>query len=82
MFGTSLSFSDISKLTAQITGEYSAGLQYVNMKRIQYRERVKRWNQQKKGVDKININMVANSIDTLIATSYTDGLTVNFAPKD
>ena len=26
--------------------------------------------------------MVANSIDTLIATSYTDGLTVNFAPKD
>lgn len=26
--------------------------------------------------------MIANSIDTMIATSYTDGLTVNFAPKD
>ena len=26
--------------------------------------------------------MVANAIDTMIATSYTDGLTVNFAPAD
>ncbi len=26
--------------------------------------------------------MIANAIDTMIATSYTDGLTVNFAPKD
>jgi hypothetical protein len=26
--------------------------------------------------------MVANAIDTLIASSYTDGLTVNFASAD
>ena len=26
--------------------------------------------------------MIANAIDTLVATSDSDGLTVNFAPKD
>jgi len=77
-----LSNEDKALLLAQIEREYSEGWNYVNVKRIQYRKRVERWNKQKKGTDKININMVANAIDTLIATSYTDGLTVNFAPKD
>lgn len=57
-------------------------MNYVNPKRLQYRERVERRNKQQKSKDKININMVANAIDTLIATSYTDGLTVNFVAKD
>ena len=77
-----LSDADKALLLAQITREYSEGWNYVNVKRIQYRKRVERRNKQKKGTDKININMIANAIDTLIATSYTDGLTVNFAPKD
>ncbi len=77
-----LSDADKALLLAQITREYSEGWNYVNPKRIQYRKRVERRNKQKKGTDKININMIANAIDTLIATSYTDGLTVNFAPKD
>lgn len=76
--------TDIEKneLITQITREHDEGLNYVRPKRDQYRQRVVRWNKQRKGTDKININMIANSIDTMIATSYTDWLTVNFAPKD
>ena len=73
---------DKNALLAQITREYQEWRNYVNPKRIQYRNRVIRRNKQRKWVDKININMIANAIDTMIATSYTDGLTVNFAPKD
>jgi len=66
--------TDIEKneLITQITREHDEGLNYVRPKRDQYRQRVVRWNKQRKGTDKININMIANSIDTMIATSYTD----------
>ena len=77
-----LSEADKWALLSQITREYNEWLNYVRPKRIQYRDRVVRWNKQRKWVDKININMIANAIDTLVATSYSDGLTVNFAPKD
>jgi hypothetical protein len=67
-----LSVSEEQQLLAQIQREYQEGYNYVLPKRIQYRNRVIRWNKQKKGVDKVNINLIANSIDTMIATSYTD----------
>lgn len=77
-----LSDNDLSRLQAQITKEYAEGLNYVRPKRIQYRERVQKRNKQKKDPTKLNINMIANHIDTLVASSYTDWLTVQFAPRD
>ena len=70
------------KLLAQIDREYQQWFDYVVNKRKQYRDRIIRWNKQAKDPNKININMTANAIDTLIASSYTDWLTVNFASAD
>lgn len=77
-----LTQEDQNKLLAQVDREYQQWYDYVVNKRDQYRDRVIRWNKQAKDVNKININMVANAIDTLIASSYTDWLTVNFASAD
>ena len=77
-----LSQEDQDKLLAQIDREYQEGFNYVVNKRNQYRDRVIRWNKQSKDINKININMIANATDTLIASSYTDWLTVNFASAD
>ena len=77
-----LSQEDKDKLIAQIDREYQEWFDYVVNKRNQYRDRVIRWNKQAKDPNKININMIANAIDTLIASSYTDWLTVNFASAD
>ena len=77
-----LSQEDRDKLLAQIDMEYQQWYDYVVNKRNQYRDRVIRWNKQAKDPNKININMIANAIDTLIASSYTDWLTVNFASAD
>ena len=77
-----LSQEDRDKLLAQIDMEYQSWHDYVVNKRNQYRDRVIRWDKQAKDPNKININMVANAIDTLIASSYTDWLTVNFASAD
>jgi len=73
---------NIDKLLAQIDREYQEWFDYVVNKRNQYRDRVIRWNKQAKDPNKININMIANAEDVLIASSYTDWLTVNFASAD
>lgn len=77
-----LNQEDLDKLLTQIDREYQEGFNYVVNKRNQYRDRVIRWNKQSKDINKININMIANATDTLIASSYTDWLTVNFASAD
>ena len=65
---------NIDKLLAQIDREYQEWFDYVVKKRNQYRDRVIRWNKQAKDPNKININMIANAEDVLIASSYTDWL--------
>lgn len=67
-------------LISQIRSEHAAGFDYVQKKRTQYRERIKKWNNQSKG--KINVTLIANQIDTLISSSYTDLLTVKFVSRD
>jgi hypothetical protein len=67
-----LNQEDLDKLLTQIDREYQEGFNYVVNKRNQYRDRVIRWNKQSKDINKININMIANATDTLIASSYTD----------
>jgi len=73
---------DEAKIINQVRDEYQQGWLYVNTKRIQYRDRIEKRNPQKKDVEKININMISQAIDWLIATSYTDQLTCKFIPRD
>jgi len=49
--------------------------------RTRYRERLLKWNPQTKKKDKININMIANAIDTLIASFWSNGIKVKFISK-
>jgi len=67
-------------LLSQVKNEYALGFQYVEKKRTQFRERIKKRNNQSKG--KINITLIANQIDTLISSSYTDLMTVKFVSRD
>lgn len=67
-------------LLNQIQIEHSMGTQYVQPKRTAIRNRIKKWNNQSK--NKINITFVADTIDTLISSSYTDLLTVRFVSRD
>ena len=54
---------DEAKVNNQIRDEYQQGWLYVNTKRIQYRDRIEKRNPQRKDVEKININMIAQAID-------------------
>ena len=67
-------------LLTKVRNEQSVGFNYVQPKRTQYRERIRKRNNQSKG--KINITLIANHIDTLISSSYTDLLTVKFISRD
>lgn len=67
-------------LLSQLRSEQAVWFQYVQSKRQQFRDRIKKKNNQSKG--KINITLVANQIDTLISSSYTDLLTVKFVSRD
>ena len=61
------------RVLTQIQREYALGLNYVRPARIRYRDRIMKWNPQAKNWGKIiNINMVGNYIDTLIASFFTN----------
>ena len=64
----------------QVKDEYWLGLEFVQNKRDQFRERIRKYNNQSK--KKINITLIANHIDTLISSSWTDKLTVKFISRD
>lgn len=64
---------DKSEILTQIQREYSLWLHYVTPVRIRYRDRIMKWNpQNKKWAKIININMVANYMDVLIASFFTN----------
>ncbi len=69
-------------LIAQINEEYELWYTYVQAKRTKYRNRIKKRDWQTKKDSKININMIADALDVLIASSYSDRLTVKFAPRN
>lgn len=70
-----------SKILKQIKDEYSLGNDYMNPWRIRYRDRLLKWNPQVKKDWKININMIWNAIDTLIASFWSNGVKVKFISK-
>ena len=64
---------DKSAILTQIQREYALGLNYVRPARIRYRDRIMKRNPQNtKSVKIININMIGNYIDTLIASYFTN----------
>ena len=73
---------DKSAILTQIQREYALGLNYVKPARIRYRDRIMKWNPQSKNGGKIiNINMVGNYIDTLIASFFTNGVKCKFISR-
>lgn len=73
---------DKSAILTQIQREYALGLNYVRPARIRYRDRIMKWNPQSKNGGKIiNINMVGNYIDTLIASFFTNGVKCKFISR-
>jgi len=73
---------DKSAILVQIQREYNLWLTYVRPSRIRYRDRIMKWNPQAKNWGKIiNINMVGNYIDTLIASFFTNGVKCKFISR-
>lgn len=70
-----------SAILKQIKDEYTLGYNYMNPARLRYRDRLLRWNPQTKKKDKININMIWNAIDTLIASFWGNWVRVKFISK-
>lgn len=74
---------DKSAILTQIQREYALGLNYVRPVRIRYRDRIMKRNPQAKNWGKIiNINMVGNYIDTLIASFFTNGVKCKFISRN
>ena len=64
---------DKSSILVQIQREYNLWLNYVRPVRIRYRDRIMKRNpQHTKSAKIININMIGNYIDTLIASFFTN----------
>jgi len=78
---TELDLQWLSKedILAQVKQEKKLSSAYFESKREQFRERIKLINWQAKGKDKVNINIASAQINTLIALSYQDELTVKFS---
>lgn len=67
-------------ILSQVISEHNLGEQYFLYKKQQYRDRIRKYNNQSK--NKVNITLIANHIDTMIASSYTDMPTVKFVSRD
>lgn len=73
---------DKSAVLNQIQREYELWLNYVRPVRARYRARIMKWSAQNKNNSKvININMIANYMDTLISSFFTDGPKCKFISR-
>ena len=71
-----------STVLTQIQREYALWLNYVRPVRIRYRDRIMKWNPQSKNGGKIiNIDMIWNYMDTLIASFFTNGPKCKFISR-
>jgi len=73
---------DKKQILHQIEEEYQQGLSYVETRREQFRNRIKRYNRQSKDSDKINIHLIDRAIETVIASNYSDKPKVQFVSRD
>lgn len=72
----------MEKLLHQIRQEYAIWYDYMQPKRTQILERLRKHIKQNKQPWLININMVSNTIDSLISWSYIDEPQVKFISRD
>lgn len=72
----------MEELLKQIKEENKIGKDYIHPKKQQILDRVQRHIKQNKTPWLMNINMVSNTIDTLIAWSYIDEPQVKFVSRD
>ena len=73
---------DKSAILVQIQREYALWLNYVRPARIRYRDRIMKRNPQAtKSAKIININMIWNYIDTLIASFFTNWVKCKFISR-
>ena len=70
-----------SDILAQIQREYALWLEYVQPIRVRYRNRLMKRLPQNKSAKVININMIANYMDTLIASFFTNGVKCKFISR-
>ena len=62
---------DDYQILKQISDEYQLGYSYVEKLRERYKQRLLKWTSQDNNKDKININLIANTIDVLIANFWS-----------
>ena len=71
-----------SAILVQIQREYALWLNYVRPVRMRYRDRIMKWNPQHvKSAKIINIDMIWNYMDTLIASFFTNGPKCKFISR-
>lgn len=69
-------------ILVQIQREYALWLNYVRPVRMRYRDRIMKWNPQHvKSAKVINIDMIGNYMDTLIASFFTNGPKCKFISR-
>lgn len=67
-----------SNIIDQVNNEYNLSIDTVRQKREVFRERFKLYNNQNKDPDKISINLVYATIQSMLATTYDDEVLVEF----
>lgn len=68
-------------ILAQVSQEVKISTDYVSSRRQQFRDRLALYNNQRKQKDKIGILTLYTTINTLLAVSYTDEMTVEFTAR-
>lgn len=70
------------EILAQVSQEVMLATNYVSERRVQFRDRLALYNNQRKQRDKIGILTLYTTINTLLAVSYTDEMTVEFTGRN
>lgn len=68
-------------ILAQVSQEVKISTDYISSRRQQFRDRLALYNNQRKQKDKIGILTLYTTVNTLLAVSYTDEMTVEFTAR-
>ena len=71
-----------SEILDQARTEHEMSLQYVRAKRVDFRDRLRLYNNQRKQRDKIGILTLYTTMNTLLAVYYSDEMAVEFAGRE
>lgn len=71
-----------NEILAQAKEEAGMALQYVRQKRVDFRDRLRLYNNQRKQRDKIGILTLYTTMNTLLAVYYSDEMAVEFGGRE